>query len=69
MKPCLVCHTLNPDDAVTCSACGEGSFGAADATEGDDHGKADGKKPKGNKGKRSQLDATEGDDHGKADAE
>lgn len=30
MKPCLICHTANPDSAVTCSACGEGSFGPAD---------------------------------------
>jgi hypothetical protein len=29
MKPCLICHAANADDAVTCVACGEGSFAPA----------------------------------------
>ena len=27
MKTCLLCHTDNADDAATCVACGEGTFG------------------------------------------
>lgn len=49
MKTCLLCGTENEDTAVTCSACGEGSFAEpalasaatpspADATESQDQG-------------------------------
>jgi len=29
MKPCLLCHIDNADEAATCAACGEGTFGAS----------------------------------------
>jgi len=28
MKTCLICAAESPDNAPTCAACGEGSFGA-----------------------------------------
>ncbi|HTJ17814.1 MAG TPA: hypothetical protein VL494_13635 [Steroidobacteraceae bacterium] len=31
MKTCLLCNTDNADDAVTCVACGEATFGATEA--------------------------------------
>lgn len=31
MKTCQICSTENASDAVTCIACGEGSFGTANA--------------------------------------
>lgn len=30
MKKCLMCGSESLDSALTCSACGEGSFGARD---------------------------------------
>jgi hypothetical protein len=29
MKPCLICNNSCPNEAASCSACGEGSFGAS----------------------------------------
>jgi hypothetical protein len=75
MKHCLICFAQNPAEAATCSACGEGSFGApSDAPPSGDAGKADGEKPakaskagKGKRGKGAPSDAPSSDDAGKAD--
>jgi hypothetical protein len=45
MKPCLLCSTQCPDDAATCPACGEGTFGEPVQAESPEDDKPKAKPP------------------------